>query len=125
MLFLSPQGRPMAAHVLNNTAGRRAARDRRPRRDARPAACANNAIDRAAALAKVLPLWPHELEDVSPTGRRHILAKLRRALRAERRRGVSGHWTYDLARHAELVRLYREELREAVAPGRSILPSDG
>jgi hypothetical protein len=59
------------------------------------------------ALAAVLPLWPRDLADDSPRGRRRILARLRRALRAERRRGLSGHWTYDLPRHAELLRLYR------------------
>jgi hypothetical protein len=73
--------------------------------------------DRRAALARVLALWPHELEDESPAARRMILAKLRRALRAERRRGVSGHWTYDLARHVELLRVYRAELA-AVAGSR-------
>jgi hypothetical protein len=61
-------------------------------------------------LPRVLPLWPHEVEDESPEGRRRILAKLRRALRAERRRGIAGHWTYDLARHVELLRVYRLEL---------------
>jgi cobalamin biosynthesis Mg chelatase CobN len=55
-------------------------------------------------------LWPHELEDESPGARHRILARLRQALRAERRRGLSGHWTYDLARHVELLRVYREEL---------------
>jgi hypothetical protein len=39
-----------------------------------------------------------------------ILARLRKALRAERRRGLAGHWTYDLARHVELLRVYRLEL---------------
>jgi hypothetical protein len=71
-------------------------------------------------LAAVLPLWPHELADNSPRGRWLILAKLRRALRAERCRGLAGHWTYDLARHAELLRLYRLELarwREGAGPG--------
>jgi hypothetical protein len=58
----------------------------------------------------VIPLWPSELDDESPEGRRHILAMLRRALRAERRRGLAGHWTYDLARHAALLRVYRLEL---------------
>jgi hypothetical protein len=38
------------------------------------------------------------------------LTRLRSALRAERRRGISGHWTYDLARHIELLRIYRAEL---------------
>ncbi len=66
--------------------------------------------DRRAAIARVLPLWPDELGDTSQVGRHRILAKLRRALRAERRRGVGGHWSYDLARHVELLRVYRREL---------------
>jgi hypothetical protein len=68
------------------------------------------AYDRRTELARVLPLWPHELDDESIGGRCRILAKLRRALRTERRRGIAGHWTYDLARHAELLRVYRIEL---------------
>ena len=63
-----------------------------------------------AAIARVLPLWPHELGDITNAGRHKLLARLRRALRAERRRGIAGHWTYDLARHAELLRIYRREL---------------
>ena len=66
--------------------------------------------DRRAAIARVLPLWPYEIEDTSQAGRHRIVAKLRRALRAERRRGVGGHWSYDLARHVELLRAYRQEL---------------
>ena len=66
--------------------------------------------DRRTELAHILPLWPHELEDQTPQGRVRVLAKLRSALRAERRRGVAGHWTYDLARHAELLRVYRLEV---------------
>ena len=72
--------------------------------------------DRCEAIAKVLALWPHELADESVDGRERILAKLGQALRAERRRGLCGHWTYDLARHVELLRIYREEL--AAAAGR-------
>ena len=65
--------------------------------------------DRRNELPRILPLWPHELDDDSPEGRRRILDKLRRALKAERRRGIAGHWTYDLARHVELLRVYRLE----------------
>ena len=65
----------------------------------------------------MLALWPHELEEESLSGRQTMLAKLRQALRAERRRGLSGHWTYDLARHVELLRVYREEL--AAVAGRA------
>jgi hypothetical protein len=71
-------------------------------------------------LPRVIPLWPHELDDASQEGRRRILAKLRRALRAERRRGLAGHWTYDLARHVELLRVYRLEL---AASGKSEIGS--
>jgi hypothetical protein len=66
-------------------------------------------LDRRAALGRLLPLWPHELADESPQGRLRVVTRLRQALRAERRRGLAGHWTYDLARHVELVRLYRAE----------------
>ena len=67
-------------------------------------------IDRSRALGRLLPLWPHELEDESVPARLRIIARLRKVLRAERRRGLAGHWTYDLARHVELLRLYRGEL---------------
>lgn len=77
----------------------------------------NARYDRCVELPRVLSLWPHELGDESPQGRRRVVARLARALRAERRRGVAGHWTYDLARHVELLRLYRLE-REAA--GRQI-----
>ncbi len=67
--------------------------------------------DRRTAVARVLALWPHEIEDESPAGRERMVAKLRSALRAERQRGLAGHWTYDLARHAELLRVYKQELQ--------------
>jgi hypothetical protein len=72
--------------------------------------------DRRSELPRILPLWPHELADESLEGRRNVVCKLRRALRAERRRGIAGHWTYDLARHAELVRIYRLELAASGLP---------
>jgi hypothetical protein len=58
---------------------------------------------------RLLPLWPHEVCDRSPAGRQRLIALLRRALRAERNRGLAGHWTYDLSRHAQLLAIYREE----------------
>jgi hypothetical protein len=92
---------------------RHSRRPRTFRRAVAPAALAKRPYDRCRDLPRVLPLWPHELEDESPQTRRLILSKLRRALRAERRRGISGHWTYDLSRHVELLRVYRLELAEA------------
>ena len=88
---------------------------RRPRRRntaPAPPPLTNRPYDRRRELPRVLPLWPHELDDESLQGRQLILARLRRALRAERRRGVAGHWTYDLSRHVELLRVYRHELAE-------------
>ena len=62
-----------------------------------------------ALLARLLPLWPHELDDTSSAGRERRVALLRRALRLERQRGLAGHWTYDLSRHSGLLACYRTE----------------
>jgi hypothetical protein len=47
-------------------------------------------------------------------------------LRVERQRGIAGHWTYDLARHARLLRAYRAEttayLQKLRAPAAAIAP---
>lgn len=64
---------------------------------------------RLAELQRLLPLWPAELADTSRNGRLRLVAKLEHALKAERRRGRAGHWTYDLARHAALLRAWRRE----------------
>ena len=65
---------------------------------------------RSRDLPRLLPLWPHEIEDQSEEGRLRLLAKLRRALRAERRRATAGHWSYDLNRHLGLLSAYKGEL---------------
>lgn len=78
--------------------------------------------DRNHELPRLLALWPHEIADLSLTGRDSLIAKLKRALREERRRGLAGHWTYDLVRHAGLRRAWQHELeaRQSLAlPGRS------
>ena len=70
------------------------------------------AYARARDLPRLIPLWPHELDDDSPEGCRRILVKLRSALRAERRRALSGHWSYDLNRHLGLLSAYKGEMTE-------------
>ena len=65
---------------------------------------------RARDLPSLIALWPHELADESPEGSLLILSKLRRALRAERRRAVAGHWSYELNRHLGLMTAYKAEL---------------
>ena len=93
-----------------------------------PHPAANVDLDTRAHL---LPLWPHELTDQSSTGRRTRIDALKRALRAERQRGIAGHWTYDLARHWALLRWYRAETdalveaRQASAAGRKRASSGG
>ena len=42
-------------------------------------------------------------------GVKAIIARLERALRAERKRARSGHWTYDLNRHIALRQAYLAE----------------
>ncbi len=75
---------------------------------------------RARDLPKLVPLWPREIETLCRADHARLLAKLRRALRSERQRGLCGHWAYDLARHAQLLRAYRAEtaayLRAACVP---------
>jgi hypothetical protein len=69
-------------------------------------------------LATLLPVWPLEIFDRSKAGRLRLLAQLRRALRAERQRGRTGHWTYDLARHRRLLEAYRAMARAVTAAER-------
>jgi hypothetical protein len=66
-------------------------------------------------LARVLPVGPDEIADESVAGRRRIVARLARALRAERNRGRGGHWTYDLNRHIALRQAYLAERRWLVS----------
>lgn len=68
--------------------------------------------DRARDLPRLVPLWPSEITDPSAATRARLVQRLRRALREERRRGMAGHWAYDLARHAALLRAYGRELDE-------------
>lgn len=75
--------------------------------DARPA---QRAFSERTLLTQLVPLWPCELDDVSPAGRLRLLVKLRKALRTQRQKGLMGHWTYDLAKHAQLLAVYRAEI---------------
>jgi hypothetical protein len=103
----------MADNFRKALAHRPSRHPRRRDRHRHPAARAvevRRPYDRRTELPRILPLWPHELADESPEGRRRVLGQLRAALRVERRRGIAGHWTYDLARHVELLRVYRCEL---------------
>lgn len=53
-------------------------------------------------LVNLLALWPVEIEDRTLEGTKNVIKKLKSALRAERHRGQSGHWAYNLNRHIGL-----------------------
>lgn len=80
--------------------------------------------DRATDLPRLIPMWPHELLDDSAQRQAAIVAMLRRALAQERQRGLGGHWSYDLARHARLLAAYRAEVARVrtTAPGGGPVP---
>jgi hypothetical protein len=66
--------------------------------------------ERSRDLPALIALWPWEIENLSLDGQQRLVARLRRALRLERQRAIQQHWTYDLARHARLLKAYRSEL---------------
>ena len=76
-------------------------------------AVGSDGYERSRHLARLLPIGTDEIADKSPAARQAILAKLSRALRAERNRGRSGHWTYDLNRHLALSQAHAAESRMA------------
>jgi len=65
--------------------------------------------ERSRDLVSLIALWPKEAQDHSLAGTTLIVEKLEKALRAERRRGLSGHWCYDLNRHAALISALKAE----------------
>lgn len=80
----------------------------------------SSAYIRHRDLPKLIPLMDIDLpsdETVEAGNARHnrLLMLLRMALRAERRRGLGGDWSYDLGRHAALIEAYRHEVALAGA----------
>ena len=55
----------------------------------------------AAELRRVVPMFPHQART-----RARTLAHLRSVLRAQKRKGHGGLWSYDYARHCGLIRLF-------------------
>ena len=79
--------------------------------------------DRQRDLPRLVPLWPSQLATPTIADHQRLLARLRRALREERRRGLGGHWSYDLARHAQLLAAYRCELAVLLARPHGAAPT--
>lgn len=76
--------------------------------------------ERRRDLPRLLPLWPHEVDPPDLAAHASLLARMRRALRLERQRGLAGHWTYDLARHALLLQAYRAETSDYMRKSRAV-----
>lgn len=71
-------------------------------------------------LPRLLPVSPAELADDGIAETVRICRMLARALRSERTRGRSGHWTYSLDRHLGLAQAYRAERRHLSALRRAV-----
>ena len=69
------------------------------------------AYERKRVLPRLIPVTQAELAGDGAEAARGIVARLERALRAERRRGRAGHWTYDLNRHIALSQALGAERR--------------
>ncbi|MFA5901497.1 MAG: hypothetical protein WC829_20540 [Hyphomicrobium sp.] len=101
---------------MNDKARDPAAKDRHP------------AYQRRRDLPGLLPLWPHEMQPADLTEHARLLARMRRALRVERQRGLAGLWAYNLARHVQLLRAYRAETADYLSRANAVprdTPQDG
>ncbi len=67
------------------------------------------AYRRDRMLPRLLPLAVGRLPLREPARTGAILIRLARGLRAERRLGRAGHWTYDVNRHIALAQAFRAE----------------
>ena len=68
-----------------------------------------NLYDRKRDLPELLALWPFELEDESPKAQAAMICKLKTAIRHERQKGQTGHWSYNLQRHHALLKALQVE----------------
>ncbi len=66
-------------------------------------------------LVRVGAIASSEAVQVNLAEQLELLARLRGMLRRERLRGQSGHWTYDLARHRQLLSAYSALAQEMIA----------
>jgi hypothetical protein len=104
----------MPSHVLTKRpedGGDEDLRRRAARSVAKAVAAGVEPYDRMRHLPRLIPIAPDRLGDGSRENQRRIVARLARALRAERNRGRAGHWTYDLNRHIGLKQAYAAEQR--------------
>lgn len=71
-------------------------------------------LERAAGINGIF-VWHGSLARLTSTdidARKVLVEHLTAICRAERRRGLAGHWTYDLARHNAIAALLKTEKDE-------------
>lgn len=68
-----------------------------------------SAYRRERALPALIGADAGLLDETSEGAARTVIARLEKALRAERNRARAGHWTYDLNRHIALRQALRAE----------------
>jgi hypothetical protein len=81
--------------------------------------------DRHRDLPRLLRMWPGEVVALGEADRAALVERLRQMLRNERRRGLTRHWSYDLGRHAALLRAYKAEAEALKAAQKQKAPRDG
>lgn len=81
--------------------------------------------DRSRDLPRLLRMWPNEVSLLGEADRAGLVERLRSMLRQERQRGMSRHWSYDLSRHAALLRAYRAEAEALKAAQKQTAPRLG
>jgi hypothetical protein len=67
------------------------------------------AYDRERDLPRLIRIEPRQFGAETTRDIETIVGRLERALRAERNRARSGHWTYDLTRHLALRQAHLAE----------------
>ena len=65
--------------------------------------------DRFRDLPRLLRLWPEDVRRLREADQCWLVDRLAQMLRGERQRGINRHWSYDLTRHAALLRAWRAE----------------
>lgn len=96
---------------INGAAGQRASfATNAPTVRARRAEKVHTDYCRERHLPRLVPIEFKNLTDSDAAATRRIIAMLGKALRAERRLGKAGHWTYDLNRHMSLAAALKAEI---------------
>jgi hypothetical protein len=78
--------------------------------------------DRLRDLPRLLRMWPGEVLALGEADRVRLVERLRQMLRNERKSGLARHWSYDLSRHAALLRAYRAETAALAAAQKQTAP---